>query len=110
MAKLKAVFAKENGSVTAGNASGLNDAAAAVARAVVVVEQAQVEPQARGQREVAQHHLVNGPAPALERHRLAADRVAGAVDELGSVRQAAHIVNPAIVVAGRSYGTLRTIV
>ena len=30
MAKLKAVFAKENGTVTAGNASGLNDAAAAV--------------------------------------------------------------------------------
>ncbi|HEY1328993.1 MAG TPA: acetyl-CoA C-acyltransferase family protein [Casimicrobiaceae bacterium] len=30
MAKLKAVFLKENGTVTAGNASGLNDAAAAV--------------------------------------------------------------------------------
>jgi len=30
MAKLKAVFAKENGTVTAGNASGINDAAAAV--------------------------------------------------------------------------------
>jgi acetyl-CoA C-acetyltransferase len=30
MAKLKAAFAKENGSVTAGNASGINDAAAAV--------------------------------------------------------------------------------
>jgi acetyl-CoA C-acetyltransferase len=30
MAKLKAVFVKENGTVTAGNASGLNDAAAAV--------------------------------------------------------------------------------
>jgi len=30
MARLKAVFAKENGTVTAGNASGLNDAAAAV--------------------------------------------------------------------------------
>jgi acetyl-CoA C-acetyltransferase len=30
MAKLKAVFQKENGTVTAGNASGLNDAAAAV--------------------------------------------------------------------------------
>jgi acetyl-CoA C-acetyltransferase len=29
-AKLKAVFAKENGTVTAGNASGINDAAAAV--------------------------------------------------------------------------------
>jgi acetyl-CoA C-acetyltransferase len=30
MAKLKAVFIKENGSVTAGNASGINDAASAV--------------------------------------------------------------------------------
>ncbi|MEP6942355.1 MAG: acetyl-CoA C-acyltransferase family protein [Betaproteobacteria bacterium] len=30
MAKLKAIFVKENGSVTAGNASGINDAAAAV--------------------------------------------------------------------------------
>src|SRR5215472_5955077 len=30
MAKLKAVFAKDNGTVTAGNASGVNDAAAAV--------------------------------------------------------------------------------
>ena len=30
MAKLKAVFIKENGSVTAGNASGINDAAAAL--------------------------------------------------------------------------------
>ena len=30
MAKLKAVFAKDNGTVTAGNASGINDAAAAV--------------------------------------------------------------------------------
>ena len=30
MAKLKPVFAKENGTVTAGNASGINDAAAAV--------------------------------------------------------------------------------
>jgi acetyl-CoA C-acetyltransferase len=30
MAKLKPVFTKENGSVTAGNASGINDAAAAV--------------------------------------------------------------------------------
>jgi acetyl-CoA C-acetyltransferase len=30
MAKLRAVFAKENGTVTAGNASGINDAAAAI--------------------------------------------------------------------------------
>ena len=30
LAKLKPVFVKENGTVTAGNASGINDAAAAV--------------------------------------------------------------------------------
>lgn len=39
MAKLKPVFAKENGTVTAGNASGLNDAAAAV----VLMERAEAE-------------------------------------------------------------------
>jgi acetyl-CoA C-acetyltransferase len=48
MAKLRAVFAKENGTVTAGNASGINDAAAAV---VLMEEQAaqraNVKPMAR---------------------------------------------------------------
>ncbi|AZG14677.1 MULTISPECIES: beta-ketothiolase BktB [Cupriavidus] len=39
MAKLKPVFVKENGTVTAGNASGLNDAAAAV----VLMERAEAE-------------------------------------------------------------------
>ena len=39
MAKLKAVFIKENGTVTAGNASGINDAAAAV----VLMEKAAAE-------------------------------------------------------------------
>src|SRR5688572_19623994 len=39
MAKLKAVFQKENGTVTAGNASGINDAAAAV----VLMERAEAE-------------------------------------------------------------------
>lgn len=39
MTKLKPVFAKENGTVTAGNASGLNDAAAAV----VLMERAEAE-------------------------------------------------------------------
>jgi acetyl-CoA C-acetyltransferase len=39
MAKLKAVFQKENGTVTAGNASGINDAAAAV----VLMERAYAE-------------------------------------------------------------------
>ena len=36
MAKLRAVFAKENGTVTAGNASGINDAAAAVVLLITV--------------------------------------------------------------------------
>ena len=47
MAKLRAVFAKENGTVTAGNASGINDAAAAV---VLMEAQAaqQREPEADG--------------------------------------------------------------
>ncbi|NYH99888.1 beta-ketothiolase BktB [Cupriavidus plantarum] len=39
MTRLKPVFAKENGTVTAGNASGLNDAAAAV----VLMERAEAE-------------------------------------------------------------------
>ncbi len=39
LGKLKAVFAKENGTVTAGNASGINDAAAAV----VLMERAAAE-------------------------------------------------------------------
>lgn len=39
MAKLKAVFQKENGTVTAGNASGINDAAAAV----VLMERSKAE-------------------------------------------------------------------
>lgn len=47
MAKLKPVFAKENGTVTAGNASGINDAAAAV-----VLMEAQAA-QARGLRPLA---------------------------------------------------------
>jgi acetyl-CoA C-acetyltransferase len=41
MAKLKAVFQKENGTVTAGNASGINDAASAV----VLMERAAAEKQ-----------------------------------------------------------------
>ncbi|MEP7276362.1 MAG: acetyl-CoA C-acyltransferase, partial [Betaproteobacteria bacterium] len=39
MGKLRAIFAKENGTVTAGNASGINDAAAAV----VLMERAAAE-------------------------------------------------------------------
>jgi acetyl-CoA C-acetyltransferase len=48
MAKLKAVFAKENGTVTAGNASGINDAAAAVVLMdMQAAQRANVKPMAR---------------------------------------------------------------
>jgi acetyl-CoA C-acetyltransferase len=48
MAKLRAVFAKENGTVTAGNASGINDAAAAVVlMEMQEAERAGVKPMAR---------------------------------------------------------------
>ena len=48
MAKLRAVFAKENGTVTAGNASGINDAAAAVVlMEAQAAHRANVKPMAR---------------------------------------------------------------
>ncbi|HMA31303.1 MAG TPA: acetyl-CoA C-acyltransferase family protein [Casimicrobiaceae bacterium] len=48
MAKLKAVFAKENGMVTAGNASGINDAAAAVVlMEMQAAKRANLQPMAR---------------------------------------------------------------
>ena len=48
MAKLKAVFAKESGTVTAGNASGINDAAAAVVlMEAQAAQRANVKPMAR---------------------------------------------------------------
>jgi acetyl-CoA C-acetyltransferase len=48
MAKLRAAFAKENGTVTAGNASGINDAAAAVVlMEMQAAERAGVKPMAR---------------------------------------------------------------
>ena len=48
MAKLRAVFVKENGTVTAGNASGINDAAAAVVlMEMQAAERAGVKPMAR---------------------------------------------------------------
>jgi acetyl-CoA C-acetyltransferase len=48
MGKLRAVFAKENGTVTAGNASGINDAAAAVVLMEAgAARQANLQPMAR---------------------------------------------------------------
>ena len=72
MAKLKPVFAKENGTVTAGNASGLNDAAAAV----LLMEKSQAE--ARGLKPMARlvayahagvdpQYMGIGPVPASQK-------------------------------------------
>ncbi len=48
MAKLKAAFARENGTVTAGNASGINDAAAAVVlMEMQAAKRANLQPMAR---------------------------------------------------------------
>ena len=79
MAKLKPVFAKENGTVTAGNASGINDGAAAV----VLMERSLAEkrglkPMARlvsyGHAGVDPKYMGIGPVPstkkALERAKL----------------------------------------
>jgi acetyl-CoA C-acetyltransferase len=71
MAKLKPVFVKENGTVTAGNASGLNDAAAAV----VLMNGAEVK--ARGLKPLARlvgyahagvdpKYMGIGPVPATQ--------------------------------------------
>ena len=71
LAKLRAVFVKENGSVTAGNASGINDGAAAV----VLMEagaaaKAGVKPMARlvsyGHAGVDPKFMGIGPVPAVK--------------------------------------------
>jgi acetyl-CoA C-acetyltransferase len=76
MAKLKPVFAKENGTVTAGNASGINDAAAAVVLMErSVAEKRGLKPMARlvsyGHAGVDPKYMGIGPVPstkiALER-------------------------------------------
>lgn len=84
MAKLKPVFAKENGTVTAGNASGLNDAAAAV----VLMERAEAErrglkPMARlvsyGHAGVDPKTMGIGPVPAT---KIALERAGLSVKDL----------------------------
>ncbi|WP_029045021.1 acetyl-CoA C-acyltransferase, partial [Cupriavidus sp. amp6] len=84
MTKLKPVFAKENGTVTAGNASGLNDAAAAV----VMMERAEAErrglkPLARlvsyGHAGVDPKTMGIGPVPAT---RIALERAGLQVSDL----------------------------
>ncbi len=69
MAKLKPVFVKENGTVTAGNASGINDGAAAVVlMAAEVAEKRGVKPLARlvgyGHAGVDPKYMGIGPVPA----------------------------------------------
>jgi len=69
MAKLKPVFVKENGTVTAGNASGINDGAAAlVLMAREVAEKRGIKPLARlvgyGHAGVDPKYMGIGPVPA----------------------------------------------
>jgi len=71
MAKLKPVFAKENGTVTAGNASGINDAAAAVVLMdKAVAEKRGLKPLARlvsyGHAGVDPKFMGIGPVPATK--------------------------------------------
>jgi acetyl-CoA C-acetyltransferase len=71
MAKLKPVFVKENGTVTAGNASGINDGAGAVVlMAREVAEKRGVQPLARlvgyGHAGVDPKYMGIGPVPATQ--------------------------------------------
>jgi acetyl-CoA C-acetyltransferase len=89
MAKLKAAFIKENGTVTAGNASGINDAAAAV----VLMERAAAEkkglkPMARlvsyGHAGVDPKLMGLGPVTAVKRALAKANLQLGDIDVIES--------------------------
>jgi acetyl-CoA C-acetyltransferase len=72
MAKLKPVFVKENGTVTAGNASGINDGAAAVVMMErSVAEKRGLKPMARlvayGHAGVDPKYMGIGPVPATRK-------------------------------------------
>lgn len=72
MAKLKPVFAKENGTVTAGNASGINDGAAAVVLMErSVAERRGLKPMARlisyGHAGVDPKYMGIGPVPSTKK-------------------------------------------
>ena len=72
LAKLKAAFVKENGSVTAGNASGINDGAAAVVLMEAgAAQKAGVKPMARlvayGHAGVDPKFMGIGPVPAVNK-------------------------------------------
>lgn len=81
---LKPVFVKENGTVTAGNASGLNDgAAAALVMSATEAQKRGLKPMARlvsyGHAGVEPLYMGIGPVPATE---LALDRAGITVDQL----------------------------
>jgi acetyl-CoA C-acetyltransferase len=89
MAKLKAVFVKENGTVTPGNASGINDAAAAV----VLMERSMAEkkglkPMARllgyGHAGVDPKIMGLGPVSAVKRALAKANLELGDIDVIES--------------------------
>src|SRR5436190_18017105 len=89
MAKLRAVFIKENGTVTAGNASGINDAAAAV----VLMERGAAEkrgmrPMARllgyGHAGVDRKYMGLGPVSAVKRALAKAKLDLAAIDVIES--------------------------
>jgi 3-oxoadipyl-CoA thiolase len=85
LAKLKPAFAKENGSVTAGNASGLNDGAAAVLVASeAAIRELGLTPQARyvtsGTAGVEPSYMGIGPIPASAKALSRAGITAGDID------------------------------
>ena len=89
MAKLKAVFQKDNGTVTAGNASGINDGAAAV----VLMERGVAEKrglQVLGRRVASGHAGVdpkfmgNGPVPSSQKALARAGLTIGEMDVIES--------------------------
>jgi acetyl-CoA C-acetyltransferase len=85
LGKLKPVFAKENGTVTAGNASGLNDGAAAVVLMErAVAEKRGIKPLARlvsyGHAGVDPKFMGIGPVPASRKALERAGLTVGALD------------------------------
>jgi acetyl-CoA C-acetyltransferase len=89
MAKLRAAFIKENGTVTAGNASGLNDAAAAVVLMEGAAAKAQgLKPMARlvayGHAGIDPKVMGLGPVSAVQRALAKAGLKLGEMDVIES--------------------------
>jgi len=85
LAKLRPVFKKENGTVTAGNASGINDAAAAVVLMErAIAEKRGVKPLARlvsyGHAGVDPNYMGIGPVPASRKALERAGLTIGQID------------------------------